>query len=535
MRLLLCGAGLLLLAVAVCPAATIVVPTDQPTIQAGIDAAVDRDTILVLPGTYSGPGNLEIRFHAKEVVLRSLEGPGTTIIDCARAGRAFSLRYSAGPDPVIDGFTIMNGNGGNQGGAIECFAYSPVISHCIFINNTARYGGALYFNGALGAAKSRIGCTPAIIECTFIGNVATEQGSVCHHNYGVLSYFSRSILYGNSSADNGPPLQIGLGYGEIVLAGTDVYGNLPGDYIGAISQWADSADNFSLPPNFCDPTSGDYRLRPGSPCSAERSPCGFLVGAQPMGCLPCQDTDDDQMCDLFDNCIEVPNLLQEDYDGDGIGDVCDDSDGDGVVDAFDNCRTTANESQEDEDGDGLGDACDNCPEVINPMQEDADLDGLGDVCDSDVDGDQIENVDDNCPTAYNPDQLDTDQDGVGDACDQCEGIDNRNDTDGDCIIDGEDNCPGTYNPSQGCCCGRVGDANGSGDDEPTIGDISTLVDFLFICGSGCSLGCIAEADVNQSGGAEPPLEAITIADISLLIDYLFVTGSSLGLRNCLEP
>ena len=173
-------------------------PTDQPTIQAGIDAALDQDTVLVLPGTYSGAGNIEIGFNARAVILISLEGAQTTIIDCAGAGRAFSLRYSAGPDPVIDGFTIMNGNGGNQGGAIECFAYSPVIRRCVFLNNTAKYGGALYFNGALGAAKSRIGCTPAIIECTFVGNVATEQGGVCHHNYGALSYFYRSICRATS-------------------------------------------------------------------------------------------------------------------------------------------------------------------------------------------------------------------------------------------------------------------------------------------------------------------------------------------------
>jgi hypothetical protein len=82
-----------------------------------------------------------------------------------------------------------------------------------------------------------------------------------------------------------------------------------------------------------------------------------------------------------------------------------------------------------------------------------------------------------------------------------------------------------------CCDGRVGDVNGSGEDEPTISDISTLIDFLFISGS--TLTCIEEADVNQSGGATPYASDITISDISTLIDYLFITGPENGtLLNC---
>jgi hypothetical protein len=73
-----------------------------------------------------------------------------------------------------------------------------------------------------------------------------------------------------------------------------------------------------------------------------------------------------------------------------------------------------------------------------------------------------------------------------------------------------------------CCEGRVGDANKQGGDDPTISDVSILIDHLFI--SGTPLPCLEEADINQSGGLDPYTEDITISDVSMLIDYLFITG-----------
>jgi len=69
------------------------------------------------------------------------------------------------------------------------------------------------------------------------------------------------------------------------------------------------------------------------------------------------DTDNDTICDNFDNCPTVSNVAQTDTDGDGRGNPCD------------NCRTLANGpsayaaglspvSQCDYDSDGYGNACD---------------------------------------------------------------------------------------------------------------------------------------------------------------------------------
>jgi hypothetical protein len=263
-----------------------------------------------------------------------------------------------------------------------------------------------------------------------------------------------------------------------------------------------------------------------------------------------------------------------------LSEICIDTDGDGFGDpghpendcAIDNCPALANPTQVDADGDGIGDACDactdtdhdgfgnpgyaantcpvdNCPTVANPTQADVDGDGIGDACDvcTDTDHDGFGNpvyaantcAVDNCPNVYNFGQGDLDNDGVGDECDNCMMVPNpgQEDSDLDGIGDVCDNCPATYNPEQGCCCGRVGDANGLGTypQEVTISDIQTLVTAKFILGTCDGLvQCLSEGDVNQSGGANPTCNDITISDIQTLVNHLFIAGpANAPLKDCL--
>ena len=80
-----------------------------------------------------------------------------------------------------------------------------------------------------------------------------------------------------------------------------------------------------------------------------------------------------------------------------------------------------------------------------------------------------------------------------------------------------------------CCQGKVGNVDGRDGDEPTLADIMVLVDMLFITGN--QPECLLEADINQSGGADPTREDITLGDVMYLVDHLFIDKSEL--HNCL--
>ena len=111
----LCVAATIGLSISVAAQAGIInVPTDQPTIQAGIDAASDGDEVVVAPDTY----NELINFNGKAITLRSSDGADVTTIDGTGLFDSVVKCISGeGVDTVLEGFTITGGqafDGGDQ-------------------------------------------------------------------------------------------------------------------------------------------------------------------------------------------------------------------------------------------------------------------------------------------------------------------------------------------------------------------------------------------------------------------------------------
>jgi hypothetical protein len=154
-------------------AATIHVPTDQPTIQAGIDAAQNEDTVLVADGTYTGSGNFNVQIIEKSITLQSVNGPQVTTIDCQELGRGLSIGPMSNGNVTIEGFTITNGRNTSSiptgsGGALFCTQAVVIIQDCLFLENQARYNNC--YGGAI-TAESYSDLT--VLNCSFIDNRAS--------------------------------------------------------------------------------------------------------------------------------------------------------------------------------------------------------------------------------------------------------------------------------------------------------------------------------------------------------------------------
>ncbi len=162
----------------------------KQTIQAGINAAVGGDTVIVADGTYGGTGNTDLDYGGRSIGLCSAHGAASCTIECA-GHRGFNFHSYETAAAVLDGFTIMHASptGNTAGGAVLCDHSSPTIRRCIIRNCSASLG--------TGAALFAEHSAPWIDRCSILSNHAgfgaglsvldgglTVTDSVIADNYG---------------------------------------------------------------------------------------------------------------------------------------------------------------------------------------------------------------------------------------------------------------------------------------------------------------------------------------------------------------
>ena len=165
----------------------IIIPDDYSTIQAGVDASQDGDTVIVQPGVYHE--NLLIEGHSLILASRFFATRDTldiynTVIDGDSLDTVVRLGDWNDPGSILLGFTITNGASGYHGGGVYV-ENSSVISNNIIENNITSRGGGIHVVGN------------AIISDNIIrNNHVTVAGG------GIITYGGSFIIQRNIIQDN---------------------------------------------------------------------------------------------------------------------------------------------------------------------------------------------------------------------------------------------------------------------------------------------------------------------------------------------
>jgi len=320
-------------------ARTLHVPAAFGTLQAGVDAAVAGDTVLVAPGTYTGSGNRDVDFKGKGIVLRSDLGPERTRVDCQANGddphRAFFFGTNEPREAVLEGFTIVNGYMSTQPSKHDRVAHdlsaggikiqnnaSPTVRDCIVRNCGSEYtGGGISieffatpvlenivvegcFAGILGGGISVETQSSAILrdclvtgnrapigggmysetqlllqDCVLAGNAATTRGGGLELTFPADVTATRTIVWGNCAPPSMGELYVGLET-RLVL-GCSVYD--PGLAVVEVGGDLQAPnDNVTTAPRFCFPLACTRAPVDGGDYSVQDgSPC--LESLSPCG------------------------------------------------------------------------------------------------------------------------------------------------------------------------------------------------------------------------------------------------------------
>jgi hypothetical protein len=308
------------------PATTYVVDVggsgDYTTIWDAMSVAAEGDTILVLPGTYTGVDNTNINPLGMNLVFLAFDdGRAPVVIDGGGVAIAFYFHNGEDATTLVRGFTIQQAENATHGGAITISNSSPKIENCTFLDNhTATRGGAIHLSGSSssvtacifrgnsaqslgGAIASYNGSSTVITGCLFDENTVHPEGSGGGALY--CDGGSETITL-CTVVENGPDqIAIDGDYGVtisncIIAFATDgvgvaasypnnatvthcvLFGNAGGD-----TPECDHFENIYHDPLFCDDLVDDYTLCDDSFAVDYNNMWYEQIGAYESGCPPC--------------------------------------------------------------------------------------------------------------------------------------------------------------------------------------------------------------------------------------------------------
>ncbi|MCX7846620.1 MAG: PKD domain-containing protein, partial [bacterium] len=220
--------------------------TAKKTIQAAVDAASAGDTVLVTNGVYATGQRLLLGTACwnrvvitKDITVRSVNGPGVTIIQGQGPLGTGAVRCVYMLGGVLSGFTLTNGftaMGGNyqydqSGGGVNMYGGVGVVSNCIITGNTAYLWGGGTYAGTVNnsvisgnsAANGSGGGTfdSSVNRCTISGNRASYAGGGAYK--GTLN---NSTISGNYASEYGG------GVSDAIVNNSTISGNRASSYGG---------------------------------------------------------------------------------------------------------------------------------------------------------------------------------------------------------------------------------------------------------------------------------------------------------------
>ena len=255
--------------------ATIInVPSDQTTIQIGINAAVDGDTVLVQPGTY-----FENIFwpETNGIKLISAGDSSNTIID---GGGISSVIYMNPQTVMIDtttliqGFKITNGGNVDKGAGVFMVGSGIVFNSCSFMSNSSsQEGGGIYLlvshtrfincrfsvnHSGKGGALYSNNSTLQITNSNFNNNSASAGGAIWilggAPELTDVVIENNTASYGGGLSYNATPV-----YSNVIIRNNSAYNG------GGIYTWGGSVENVTIYKNTAQSSGGAVYFGAGSP------------------------------------------------------------------------------------------------------------------------------------------------------------------------------------------------------------------------------------------------------------------------------